>query len=78
MSDKENAGAGKTSRNTAAKRVHATHAKSPLSVARGNESGPVGLDVRQKRLASVPDAFALKRISAELECADNSDDDLVS
>lgn len=78
LSDKENAGGGKTPRNTAAKLVHAMHAKSPFSVARGNENTPVELDVRQKRPTSAPDALALKRISLALQCADNSDDDLVS
>ena len=78
MSDKENAEGGKTPKNTAARLVRATHAKSPFSVARGNESMLVRFDVRQKRPASAPDPLALKQISAALRCADNSDDDLVS
>ena len=78
MSDKENAGGGKTPKNTAARLVRATHAKSPFSVARGNENIPIGLDVRQKRPASAPDPLALERISAALGRVDDSDDDLVS
>ena len=78
MSDKENAGGGKAPRSAGVKTVRATPVKRPFSVARGNESTPVGLDIRQKRRALAPDPLALKQISAALGCSDNSDDDLVS
>ena len=78
MSDKENAGGGKAPRSAGVKTVRTTPVKRPFSVARGNESTPVGLDVGQKRPASAPDPLCLKRISAALGCTDNPDDDLVS
>ena len=38
----------------------------------------IAVDVGKRRPASAPDPLALKRISAALGCADDSDDDLVS
>ena len=69
---------GTGSRHAAVKRARMTHAQRPLSYGGDNECMPVGLDLKQKKPASAPDAFVLRRISATLEQSDSPDNDVVS
>ena len=62
----------------AIKRARTTHAQRPLSHGRDNENRPVGLGLKQKKPASAPDPFVLKRVSATIEQSDYSNDDAVS
>ena len=77
MSDKENAEKGAS--NVAIITAQTTQNTRPLSVRRGKESPPVGLDIKQKKPVSAPDPLALKEIAAaEAGQSDISDDELVS
>ena len=65
-------------RHAAVKRARTTHAQRPSSYGRDGGCTPVGLDLKQKKPASAPDAPILKRVSATLGKPGNPDDDVVS
>ena len=65
-------------RHAAVKRARTMHAQRPSSYGGDGGCTPVGLNLKQKKPASAPDARILKRVSATLGKPGNPDDDVVS